>query len=93
MARWIKVTFHDTSNKHKLRNCTEALSLRLRGTSYGTLSFGEADEIGFTRDFVRIIDVPARQLRRGVAFVKALLAEHFYDTSTTISSGRMDELT
>lgn len=92
MSRWIKVTFHDTSDTHKLRNCTEDLSLKLRGTTFGALSFDEAGEVGFKRDFVRIVDVPTRQLRRGIAFVEQLLKKHYYENSTSISSGSMQDL-
>jgi hypothetical protein len=90
MSRWIKVTFHDTSDTHKLRNCTEELSLTIG--EFGVLPFDEAGEIGFVRDYVRIVNVRARQLRRVIAFVEELLAQHFYDGSTTITSGSMREL-
>jgi hypothetical protein len=89
MSRWIKITFHDTSDTHKLRNCTEDLSLSF---PVGTLPFDEAEEIGFERDFVRIVDVPARKLRRAIVLVEEHLAKHFYNKSTTITSGRMNEL-
>lgn len=92
MSRWIKVAFHDTSDMHKLRNCTEHLSLALEQTPFGALAFDEAGEVGNSRDFVRIVDVPARQLRRGIAFVEALLKQHYYDSSTTITSGSMQDL-
>jgi hypothetical protein len=92
MSRWIKVTFHDTSDTHKLRNCTEEMSLAIGRSSFGVLSFDEAGEIGFAHDYVRIVNVPARQLRRAKAFVEQLLAKHFYDRSTTITSGRMQDL-
>lgn len=91
MSRWIKVTFHDISDTHKLRNCTEDMSLSI-GRSFGVLSFDEAGEIGFARDYVRIVNVPARQLRRAKAFVEQLLAKHFYEHSTTITSGSMHDL-
>lgn len=93
MSRWIKVTFHDTSDTHKLRNCTEDMSLAIDQSPYGTLPFDEAGEIGFVRDHVRIVNVPARQLRRAIVFVEQLLAKHFYDGSTTITTGSMQELT
>ena len=89
MPRWIKVTFHDTSDIHKLRNCTEDLSLTINRSPYGSLPFDEAEAVD---DHVRIVNIPARKLRRAIALVENLLREHFYDSSTTITTGRMSEL-
>lgn len=41
---------------------------------------------------MRIVNVPARQLRRAVALVEQCLVKHFYDGPTTVTSGRMTEL-
>ncbi len=89
MSRWMKITFHDTSDIHKLRNCTEALSLEICALPWGSLPFEEAERVS---DHVRITDIPARQLRRAIVFVEDHLKAHFYDGSTTVTSGSMADL-
>jgi hypothetical protein len=89
MSRWIKITFHDTSNLHKLHNCTEELSVAIDRLSWGSLPFDEAER---ATDHVRIVDIPARQLRRAISFVEEHLKAHFYDGSTTITSGSVADL-
>jgi len=89
MSRWIKVTFRDMSDTHKLRNCTEALSIAIDDLPWGSLPFDDAERVV---DHVRIVNVPARRLKRAIAFVEEHLKQHFYDQSTTITSGSMTDM-
>jgi hypothetical protein len=67
MSRWIKITFHDTSDRHKLQYCTEDLSVAIDRLPWGSLPFDEAEQV---TDHARIVDIPARQLRRAITFVE-----------------------
>ena len=68
-------------NIHKIRNFAEALSLELERSELGSLPMDEADR---ATTQVRITAIRKRNLRRCLALVDEVLAQHFMKDGTDV---------
>lgn len=85
MARTLLVSFSGPSDTHRIRNFAEDLSRALAvEPKLGSLPIEHADA---AIDSVCIADIPARQMKRTVALVRAILSAHNYADDASVLPG------
>ena len=82
MARCILISFDPEAEIHRVRNYAEALSRSVPEIA-SCLSMDEADR---ATDRLVITAIPARRLKRVLAFAARLLADHHLDTEATLEA-------
>ena len=82
MARRILISFDPEAGVHRIRNYAEALSRALPEIG-GCLPMEHADR---AIDRVEITAIPARRLKRVLAFAARLLADHHLEAEATLEA-------
>ena len=82
MARRVLISFDPEAEVHRIRNYTEVLSRAIPEIG-GCLSMEEADR---ATDRLAITAIPARKLKRVLAFAARLLRDHHLDTEATLDA-------
>ncbi len=83
MSRRVIISFDQESGLHRVRNFAEELSLALRRQGVGSLPMEQADT---TTDRLEITAIPARKLRRLLAFTMRLLVKHHLDKEAALET-------
>lgn len=88
MAHRVLISFDPEAGVHRIRNYAEALSRAIPEIG-GCLPMEEADR---ATDHLAITAIPARKLKRVLAFAAQLLRDHHLDTEATFDACADQEL-